>query len=89
MKAGPSGPRRAGWATSPTASRLAPDHPRYARILDAHARAVASGLSTYLDPVSGYAVMTAAYLADRGYCCSQGCRHCPWEGAAAAPEPSD
>jgi hypothetical protein len=48
---------------------------------------VALGLSTYLDPGTGLTVLTAAYLADRGYCCSQGCRHCPWEGGETDPEP--
>lgn len=81
MKPGPSGPLRAGWLDQPDPSRLAPDHPRRAEILARHERAVASGLSAYLDPGTGYSVLTAAYLAERGFCCSQGCRHCPWEGA--------
>ncbi|HWJ64632.1 MAG TPA: DUF5522 domain-containing protein [Acidimicrobiales bacterium] len=81
MKAGPSGPKRDGWLDQPDPSRLDPGHPRRDEILARHARAVAAGLSTYLDPGTGYSVLTAAYLAERGYCCSQGCRHCPWEGA--------
>ena len=89
MKPGPSGPRRAHWLAVPHPGRLAPDHPRRDRILAAHDRAVALGLSTYLDPVTGYTVLTAAYLPDRGYCCSQGCRHCPWEGGDTDPEPTD
>lgn len=86
MKAGPSGPRRAGWATTPHPSRLAPGRPDREAILERHTRAVASGLSSYLDPATGYTVLTAAYLDDRGYCCGSGCRHCPWEGADADPE---
>lgn len=62
----------------PHPDRLSPDHPRYDEILAAHAEAVAHGEDGYLDPVSGYWVFTAAYLWDRGYCCDQGCRHCPW-----------
>ncbi|MCU1356988.1 MAG: hypothetical protein JWM89_2406 [Acidimicrobiales bacterium] len=81
MKDGPSGPLRAGWLDTPDPSRLAPDHPRRSEILARHARASAAGLSSYLDPATGYSVLTATYLAERGYCCSQGCRHCPWEGA--------
>jgi hypothetical protein len=27
----------------------------------------------------GYMVLTAKYLLDRGYCCGNGCRHCPYE----------
>jgi hypothetical protein len=87
VRDGPSGPRRAGWLSTPHPSRLAPDRPDRAEILARHDRAVASGLSQYLDPATGYSVLTAAYLADRGYCCSQGCRHCPWEGADTDPEP--
>lgn len=62
----------------PHPSRLAPDHPRVAEILAEHDRALASGTPGYRDPVTGYFVMTAAYLADRGTCCGNGCRHCPY-----------
>jgi hypothetical protein len=31
----------------------------------------------YFDP-RGYRVMTAYYLASKGYCCGNGCRHCPY-----------
>ena len=44
----------------------------------AHARAVAAGEDGYLDPVTGYFVFTAAYVAARGTCCDSGCRHCPY-----------
>ncbi|MEE4284743.1 MAG: DUF5522 domain-containing protein [Mariniphaga sp.] len=27
---------------------------------------------------NGYRVMTAEYLKKRGYCCANGCRHCPF-----------
>jgi hypothetical protein len=26
----------------------------------------------------GFRVMTEAYLTRRGYCCANGCRHCPY-----------
>jgi hypothetical protein len=84
MKPGPSGPMREHWLEVPHPDRLDPRHPQYDLILERHTRAVASGLSTYVDPASGYTVMTATYLAERGYCCSQGCRHCPWEGSTDA-----
>ena len=45
---------------------------------DAHDAAVARGEPGYLDPVSGLFVMTSAALAARGYCCENGCRHCPY-----------
>jgi hypothetical protein len=82
MKPGPSGPMRPGWADRPARSRLSPEHPRYDEIHERHRRACAAGLSTYLDPITGFSVLTADYLANRGYCCSVGCRHCPWADAA-------
>lgn len=62
----------------PHPSRLSPDRPDRAAILAAHAAALARGEDGYVDPVSGYFVFTAAYLADRGTCCDSGCRHCPY-----------
>lgn len=29
---------------------------------------------------NGYFVFTEAFLLKRGYCCENGCRHCPYEG---------
>jgi hypothetical protein len=58
--------------------RLPPNHPQHAEIVDRHAAAVAAGEVTYRDPYSGLSVFTAAFLADRGYCCDSGCRHCPF-----------
>lgn len=58
--------------------RLAADHPARAEALARHQRAVQAGLSTYLDPATGLAVLTADYLLDRGYCCNSRCRHCPY-----------
>lgn len=34
--------------------------------------------NTYLDPVTGFYVLTAFYLEKRGSCCGAGCRHCPY-----------
>lgn len=87
MRPGPPGPRRAGWRDRPHPSRLAADHPARAEILARHRRACEAGLSTYLDPGTGWAVMTADYLAARGACCGSGCRHCPWEGATTPDGP--
>jgi hypothetical protein len=64
----------------PHPSRLAPDHPGRAAILAAHAAARAIGATGYVDPATGYRVMTSEYLAGRGRCCHQGCRHCPYVG---------
>ncbi len=30
----------------------------------------------------GYRVMTESYLVRRGYCCSNGCKHCPYSPKA-------
>lgn len=62
----------------PHPSRLSPDHARRAEILAEHDRSLATGMSGYRDPVSGFFVMTAAFLAERGTCCGNGCRHCPY-----------
>ncbi|MEY4176252.1 MAG: hypothetical protein RI900_3417 [Actinomycetota bacterium] len=43
-----------------------------------HRSAVEAGIASYLDPATGRAVFTAKFLADRGYCCDSGCRHCPY-----------
>jgi hypothetical protein len=80
VKPGPSGPKRDRWRELPSPDRLRPDDPNRDEILRRHERALLSGMSTYLDPRTGFTVLTADYLSDRGYCCSAGCRHCPWEG---------
>lgn len=63
----------------PMPSRLPGRTPRRDEILSRHADAVDAGLPVYRDPVSGFSVFTAAFLAARGYCCASGCRHCPYE----------
>jgi hypothetical protein len=44
----------------------------------------------YEDPDSGFFVMTATHLLERGACCGNGCRHCPYppaeQRAAGRPE---
>jgi hypothetical protein len=49
-----------------------------AEIVAAHDAAVRTGDPGYIDPETGLFVLTASYLADRGTCCEQGCRHCPY-----------
>jgi hypothetical protein len=34
------------------------------------------GIDCYME--NGFLVFTAQYLRDRGYCCTSGCRHCPY-----------
>lgn len=67
---------------TPHHSRLAPSAVDYDVIMDAHAHACASGSPGYMDPISGLFTMTAEYHLQRGTCCDNGCRHCPYvEGA--------
>jgi hypothetical protein len=35
------------------------------------------GTDFYLSP-EGYRVMTEKYHKERGYCCGNGCKHCPY-----------
>jgi iron complex transport system substrate-binding protein len=51
-----------------------------------HARACSNGLPSYADPSTGYQVFTADFLKRRGYCCGNGCRHCPYQTAWALPQ---
>jgi hypothetical protein len=62
----------------PHPERLALDHPQRTEILAAHDAALESGEAGYIDPTTGLFVLTAGYLAERGTCCEQGCRHCPY-----------
>lgn len=50
-----------------------------------HERACANEEDTYLDPETGLVVMTAWWLAQRGFCCNGGCRHCPYPKAHKDP----
>jgi len=45
---------------------------------EAHERALASGLPTYVDPETGYRVFTEIAHRRRGTCCGSACRHCPF-----------
>ncbi len=45
-----------------------------------HDDACRRGVSGYVDPRSGLYVMTSAYLRNRGFCCGNACRHCPYVG---------
>jgi hypothetical protein len=64
--------------TEPHPSRLAPDAPRRAEILAAHAEALKADQAGYPDPMTGLFVLTAGFLARRGTCCGRGCRRCPY-----------
>jgi hypothetical protein len=49
--------------------------PEIARL---HEQACTAGAEMYEDPTTGLWVMTAVGLRKRGYCCGNGCRHCPY-----------
>ena len=70
--------------TRPHPSRFDSARPDPGAALAAHAAAVEAGDAGYLDPATGLFVLTAAYLAGRGWCCDNGCRHCPYVGAPRA-----
>jgi hypothetical protein len=58
---------------------LAADAELAAEIAARHDAATAAGEPTYVDPATGYQVMTRATLLARGTCCGSGCRHCPYD----------
>ncbi|MBM4345576.1 MAG: hypothetical protein FJ100_19570 [Deltaproteobacteria bacterium] len=49
----------------------------------AHEVACVAGEPMYRDPSTGAWTMTERYLRERGSCCGEGCRHCPYAGTAA------
>lgn len=49
------------------------------RTQNLHDEACAGGRETYIDPVSGYRVITEATHRRRGECCGSKCRHCPFD----------
>ena len=46
---------------------------------------IIEGEDYYYTP-EGYIVLTESYHLDRGYCCGNGCRHCPFD-YNCVPEP--
>lgn len=42
-----------------------------------------------IEPGTGLMVLTAAYLAKRGYCCESGCRNCPYGFESGAERGKD
>jgi len=47
-------------------------------IEELHKLACEQGLDTYIDPASGFTVLTTQALIKRGVCCGNNCRHCPF-----------
>ena len=72
---------RPGGIERPLSERLSPSGESFAEVMRRHDEAVAAGRVLYRDPATGLSVFTSVFLADRGYCCGSGCRHCPYEPA--------
>jgi len=49
------------------------------RWMAAHDDAVRAGSKLYIDPDTGYNVFTSLAHKERGKCCGNGCRHCPYD----------
>ncbi len=62
----------------PHRSRLDPRRADYDVIIERHEKAVRAGDVTYVDPATGYSVLTVTAHLERGSCCHNGCRHCPF-----------
>ena len=62
----------------PHPSRCDPTRTDYAAIIAAHEHAVKTESPTYVDPTTGFVVLTVTTLTRRGQCCDSGCRHCPY-----------
>ena len=58
--------------------RLDKTSPFYKEIMKRHKEAVKNSRDFYIDPATGFNVFTSLSLYNRGYCCSSGCRHCPF-----------
>ena len=73
---------REDFVTVPLPRRYSSRQRSFAEGMARHAAAVLAALPAYTDPATGNSVFTAVFLADRGYCCESGCRHCPYESTA-------
>ncbi|KAF5913998.1 uncharacterized protein C1orf53 homolog [Diceros bicornis minor] len=61
--------------------------PAEQRIVELHAAACAAGQLNYVDPATGYVVLTQLTHLQRGECCGSACRHCPY-GQVNVKDPS-
>ncbi|XP_006892163.1 PREDICTED: uncharacterized protein C1orf53 homolog [Elephantulus edwardii] len=57
------------------------------RIMERHKAACAAGQLNYVDPATGYLVLTQLAHLQRGECCGSACRHCPY-GQVNVKDPS-
>ncbi|XP_060220375.1 uncharacterized protein C1orf53 homolog isoform X3 [Meriones unguiculatus] len=56
-------------------------------IAELHRAACAAGQLSYVDPATGYVVLTRLAHLQRGSCCGSACRHCPY-GQVNVKDPS-
>ncbi|XP_028629646.1 uncharacterized protein C1orf53 homolog [Grammomys surdaster] len=56
-------------------------------IAELHRAACAAGQLSYVDPATGYVVLTRLAHLQRGACCGSACRHCPY-GQVNVKDPS-
>ncbi|XP_051868501.1 uncharacterized protein C1orf53 homolog [Pristis pectinata] len=74
------GAGRAGHPEPEQGSREAAElSPCERQIAALHRQACKDGLHTYVDPFSGYLVLTRLAHRQRGQCCGSACRHCPYD----------
>nr|XP_004028149.2 uncharacterized protein C1orf53 homolog [Gorilla gorilla gorilla] len=81
----PSTPGRPERAARPSVSEELTAAER--RIAELHAAACAAGQLNYVDPATGYVVLTQTAHLQRGECCGSACRHCPY-GQVNVKDPS-
>ncbi|XP_012314639.2 uncharacterized protein C1orf53 homolog [Aotus nancymaae] len=82
---GPDTPGRPDTAARPSGSEELTAAER--RIAELHAAACAAGQLNYVDPATGYLVLTQIAHLQRGECCGSACRHCPY-GQVNVKDPS-
>ncbi|KAI1318138.1 hypothetical protein EDD11_007190 [Mortierella claussenii] len=54
---------------------------------EAHRLACEGNRKKYIDPKTGYSVMTELLHKRRGYCCGNACRHCPYDNENVGVSP--
>ena len=54
------------------------DEPSAPAFFKIHQLACENKQDSYIDPETGYHVLTSYYLQTRGECCTNRCRHCPF-----------
>lgn len=65
-------------ALLPHPNRFSSEDACFREAMEAHDAACENGLPGYTDPITGLFTMTAQYHLERGSCCNNGCRHCPY-----------